>query len=157
MTIPRPNLVAAEDSIELTIAQGIPEAEPESPAPEPPQPEPEPPPAKPKPPEAAPPPTEVKAPGIDEAEAQLARARQTYASRLLQEIRRHRPSVTAIGSVVVSFSVGGNGEMGAVAIVRSSGKDELDSAALRMVRAARPEPPPDGHFAGSTTINFVDR
>ena len=110
-------------------------------------------------PEPPPPPTppEAKSPGIDTAAADRAPAQQTYASKLLAEIRRHRPSVTATGSVVVSFSVGPGGEMGTVSVVRSSAKDELDTAALRMLRAARPEPPPEGHFAGTTTIDFVDR
>jgi periplasmic protein TonB len=214
MTIPKPNLIPAEDSIELVIAQGAPEPEP---APEPPKPEPPPPPPDPPPPDQPPPPPpdtpppdqpppppepmedeplpppeppvrEVKeapaiplkpkpkpppkprppdpeapkppekAPGADEAAAaQRALAQQTYASKLLAEIRRHKPTVTATGSVGVSFSIGPDGSMGAVAIVRSSGKEELDAAALRMVRAAHPEPPPDGHFSGTTTINFVDR
>jgi protein TonB len=206
MTIPKPTLPAAEDSIELVIAQGAPEPEPpqpEPPKPEPPpppdlppppppdapppdlpppQPEPEdvppleppkvevkeapvipikpkpkPPPPKPRPPDPVPAPPEVKAPGQQEADADRTRAQQTYASKLLAEIRRHKPVVTATGSVVVSFSVLANGAMGPVSVVRSSGKDELDNAALQMVRAAHAEPPPDGHFGGTTTINFVDR
>ncbi len=213
MTIPKPNLPQAEDSIELVIAQGAPDPEPapEAPKPEPPPPPPEPPPPppdqppppppdapppdmpppepdpedvppleppkvevkaapaipikpkpkpippKPRPPDPEAPPPEAKAPGQQEANADRTRAQQTYASKLLAEIRRHKPVVTATGSVVVSFSVLASGEMGPVAIVHSSGKDELDAAALRMVRAAHAEPPPEGHFGGTTTINFVDR
>jgi TonB family protein len=57
--------------------------------------------------------------------------------------------------VVVGFEVGPEGDMTTVTVVRSSGQSELDGAALRMVRASRPGPPPDGRFSGSTTINFV--
>jgi protein TonB len=210
-TIPRPNLPSAEDSIEITIAQGAPEVEqpPEIPPPPPPEPEPEPPVVKPEPPPpppppelpppeppppvvteppkieapdapviapqskpkpppklprpkppelpAAPPPPEASAPGVAEAEEQLARSRATYAAKVLQEIRNHRISAIGVGSVVVAFSVDAAGDMTSVAIARSSGKDDLDSAALRMVRAARPGPPPDGHFSGRTTINFIEK
>ncbi len=121
------------------------------------KPKPKPPPPKARPPDPETPPPAAKAPGQPEADADRTRAQQTYASKLLAEIRRHKPVVTATGSVVVSFSVLANGAMGPVSVVRSSGKDELDNAALQMVRAAQAEPPPEGHFGGTTTINFVDR
>ncbi len=106
---------------------------------------------------ATPPPPEPQAPGVAQADDEVMRARATYPSKVLQEIGRHRLTATAVGKVIVSFTVDPTGEMVGVSIVRSSGKDELDLAALRMVRAARPGPPPDGHFDGRTTINFVDR
>jgi protein TonB len=150
---PPPPVVAEPPKREAPDAPAIapqpkPKPRPLPPRPKPPEPE--------QPPPAAPPP-ETNAPGVAEAEEQLARSRATYASKVLQEIRNHRISAIGVGSVVVAFSVDAAGDITSVAIVRSSGKDDLDSAALRMVRAARPGPPPDGHFSGSTTINFVEK
>jgi TonB family protein len=218
LTVPRANIAASVDSIELTIAQSPPEPPapeppppepppPESPPPEPPPPEPPPPeppppeppppeppapdppppeppplpppappkviaadapalpppkphrkpkPPVPRPPDAPPPPQNAPPPPDTEAlNRQLAQARLTYASKVLQSIREHRVAVTGTGSCVVSFVIDAAGDMVSVAIVTSSGRGSLDNAALRMVRAARPGPPPEGHFAGSTTINFV--
>ena len=56
LTVPRPSLPSAEDSIELTIAQGAPAPEPPPPPPEPPPPEPPPPPPVEAPPPPPPPP-----------------------------------------------------------------------------------------------------
>ncbi len=207
-TLPRADVSASVDSIEITIAQGAPEepppppeAKPEPPPPElppeppieipppvvepplPPPPEPLPPivadppkrvvrdapviaprpkvqPPRPKPPEpvtaAAPPAPEIVAPGAPEAAAQLAQARATYAGKVLQEVRRHQITAIGLGSVVVSFVVDADGNPALVTIARSSGKDALDSAALRMVRAIHPGSPPDGRFEGTTIINFVE-
>jgi protein TonB len=206
LTLPRTEMPAGVDSIEITIAQGAPEVQPapepppevkpDPPPPEPPpdppkEPPPEvPPPVVPPPPEPAPPvitapakrqvaealplpprpkpkppapkppvqtapPPEPEAPELAEAQAQLAQARATYGSKVLAEIRNHRISTSGLGSVVVGFEVGPEGDMTTVTVVRSSGQSELDSAALRMVRASRPGPPPDGRFSGTTTINFV--
>jgi len=234
LTVPRPDLSAPDDAIELTIAQGTPEVEqppeppappeppevkPEPPPPPPPPPEPPPPPPPelpppPPPPEPVPPPVELppppvvappkveapdaaviapppkpkpqpkpvqKAPppkpqdpppapppppasepiktGITEqpTEAQVAQARATYASKLLQEIRSHRLPAIGAGTTQVAFIVNAQGEMTQVHIVRSSGNTDLDAIALRMVQAAHPGPPPDGTFPGSTSINFLEK
>ncbi len=142
----------------------------------PPKPKPPPPPPKPKvqpkpkPPEpvqAPPPPPQPAVPppqppqanpaGTAEAQALLTQARQTYGTKIVQEIRNHLVSVTGSGTVRVSFVIDVAGVPQNVAIVRSSGNDELDEAALRMVRAARPGPPPEGHFEGATNVNFKPR
>ena len=136
-----------------------------APPPPKPQPKPQPKPVPPRPKPVAPPPEPAVAPpppppdpaGAAEAAAQLTQARATYASKLLQEIRAHRLSVVGVGSVGVAFAVDAGGVMVNVSIVRSSGNDTLDKAALAMVRAAQPGPPPEGRFGGSTTINFIDK
>ncbi len=153
----------------------VPEPPPPAPPPEPPPPPlPDPPkrevkdapvwtaPPKPKPTHPKPinpppqPVTETNTTGTPEAEAARTQARATYASKVLQEIRNHRTPAVGVGSVGVAFSIGPNGEMMNISVIRSSGNDALDSAALRMVRAATPGPPPDGMFSGSTTINFLE-
>ena len=205
-----------DETVEITIAQGMPEPEPPKPPepePEPPPPPPEPPPEPPKepppppvvepppppPPEVpppeplpeppappkrevisapvlppppppkpktpkprpveTPPPDAAKPPattGAPDAPVQQAQAKATYAAKVLQEIRAHRISTTGTGSVVVAFSIDAAGEITDVHVVRSSGRRELDSTAVRMVRAARPGPPPDGAFSATTTVNFVE-
>lgn len=125
------------------------------PKPAPPRPKPviPPPVAQPVAPPAPPPDTA----GATEAAAQLTQARATYASKLLQEIRAHRLSVVGVGAVGVAFAVDAGGAMVDVRVVQSSGNDTLDKAALAMVRAAQPGPPPEGRFGGSTTINFIEK
>ena len=241
VTIPKPNLPASVDSIEITIAQGAPVVEqppepppapepepvveppvvpvadpppvqPPPPVPPPPPPTPEPPPPEPPPPEpeptpppvvveppkvvvpdapvivappppkpapkpqpkpvpprpkpvtpppvaqpVAPPPPPPDVAGAATAAAQLTKARATYASKLLQEIRAHRRLVVGVGAVGVAFAVDAGGARVDVRVVRSSGNDTLDKAALAMVWAAQPGPPPEGRFGGSTTINFIEK
>jgi protein TonB len=119
------------------------------------RPKPKPPAPKPPPPPPAAPSAPVQAPGAEEAQARLTQAKATYPSKVLAEIRAHQQPATAIGTVVVSFAIDGAGTVYWAVVTRSSGQEALDSAALRMVRAARPGPPPEGRFSGSTTINFV--
>ncbi|HEY1411880.1 MAG TPA: TonB family protein [Rhodopila sp.] len=103
-----------------------------------------------------PPPSEAKQTGEQQAHDEAMHVRATYAGKVLAAIRSHQTPASSSGSVIVSFAITAAGDMTNVAIVRSSGHHELDSIALRMVRAARPGPPPDGSFSGSTTINFVE-
>ncbi len=210
LTLPRADVSATVDSIEITIAQGAPEEmppppeemppeplppepppepTPESPPPvllpPPPPPEPEPPvvadppkrvardapviaarpkvqpprpkPAEPTPAVAPPPPQEEAAPGATEAAAaQVAQARLTFVDKVRQEIRKHQIHAIGLGSVVVSFILDTEGNPRSIAVVRSSGKDVLDSAALSMVHAIRPGPPPDSRFEAKMLINFVE-
>lgn len=95
--------------------------------------------------------------GVADGQQQKAMSRATYAARVLAEIRNHRISAPGVGSVGIAFIVGAAGVMTTVSVIRSSSDEALDSAASRMVRAARPGPPPGGIFAGSTTINFIAR
>ena len=156
------------------IVQPPPEPPPAPPPPEPPPVEPpkrvvkeakalppRPKPAPPRPRDPDPPPIAAPRPSPDpqaaiQAARQLAQAKATYASRVLQEIRSHRIPAPGVGSVVVAFSIDAAGSVTSASVARSSGNGELDSAALRMVRSARPGPPPEGHFSGSTTVNFIE-
>ena len=95
--------------------------------------------------------------GVADGMQQSAMSRATFAAKVLAEIRSHRISAPGEGSVGIDFVVDAAGVMTSVSVIRSSGDEALDSAASRMVRAARPGPPPGGFFAGSTTINFVAR
>lgn len=119
-----------------------------------PKPKPLPPPPKPV---EQPPEQQQVAPGVREAqERQLAQARLTYKDKVAREISAHQVRQSEVGSVAVSFSIDAAGNMQNVGIARSSGKAALDSLAYRMVLAARPGPPPDGHFSAIWTINFKD-
>ena len=116
---------------------------------------------QPKPPEPPPPPNlpppDPNAPGEQAARDLKTAAIATYGQKVLTEIRSHRRPQRRTGSVVVSFSINAEGVVTEASVLRSCGKDELDEAALQMVRDSRPGAPPDGHFSGSTTINFLDK
>lgn len=63
-----------------------------------------------------------------------------------------------VGAVVISFTVGSSGQIGAVSVVQSSGAAVLDQAALDTARRASPLPPPPPGYADramSATIRFV--
>lgn len=122
--------------------------------PPPPKPRPKPKPPVPVPAEPTPQPDKPPPPDTEAVNRQLTQAKLTYGAKVLQSIREHKIPVSAAGSCVVSFVINAAGDVVSAVIVTSSGRDSLDSAALRMVRAARPGPPPDGRFEGSTTINF---
>ncbi|HYA75230.1 MAG TPA: TonB family protein [Roseiarcus sp.] len=172
---PSPVLKEAADAIDLPL--------PPPPAPPPPPPPPTakpvetppvPPPPKPKPkPKPRPPLANAqKAPndqpaseahrvGVREGQAQdVGLSRATYAAMLLAQIgaRKYYPEAArehgVTGAVVVSFSVGAGGGMGAVTVIQSSGSAELDNAARQIVRSVAAPPPPGGEFSASTTIRF---
>src|SRR6185312_5066475 len=65
-----------------------------------------------------------------------------YAANVRAAIGRHRPRVGGGGSATVAFSIGPGGGLQGVRIVRSSGKQAADQAAIATVRAAAPFPPP---------------
>ncbi len=69
-----------------------------------------------------------------------------YASKVHAAIARHRRKVAgASGSATVTFAIGPAGGIRAARISRSSGKTQLDQAALATVRSAAPLPaPPQG-------------
>lgn len=59
--------------------------------------------------------------------------------------RNRRGSARGPGSVNIRFSVNATGAVTGVSVARSSGKPELDQAAVRLVQGASPVPaPPDG-------------
>ena len=64
---------------------------------------------------------------------------------LRQLSRTSRPSAGRRGVAVVGFEIGAGGELRRVVILRSSGHDTVDRAALDHVSRAAPfPPPPDG-------------
>ncbi len=81
-------------------------------------------------------------------------SRASYSSLFMRELRRHQIHAAGSGTVGVAFSVGPSGHVSSASVVSSSGAGALDSAALRMVRACHPGPPPGGHFSGVTRVNF---
>ena len=70
----------------------------------------------------------------------------SYGARVRAAIGSHKPrSVGATGSATVSFAIGPFGGLQSLRISRSSGKAQLDQAALASVRNAAPfAPPPSG-------------
>lgn len=53
------------------------------------------------------------------------------------------------GTAVVRFTIARSGQVGSVALVRSSGSEALDEAALALVRRAAPFPPLQADFTGN--------
>ena len=154
------------------VVEPPPPPEPEPPLPEPPPPEPpkrvvasapalpppKPKPPKPRPPE--PPPSEAPPPkpvGATDARDLLTQAKATYAGKIAQAARAYSIEVFATGSVRVAFTIDANGDVTDVSVIESSGRSELDRAALRTMRNIRPGPPPDGPFSGTIRIRFNER
>ena len=65
-----------------------------------------------------------------------------YAASVRASIGRHRPAARGGGSATVAFSIGPAGGLQGLKVVRSSGKPQLDQAAIATVRSAAPFPPP---------------
>ena len=65
-----------------------------------------------------------------------------YAASVRAAIGRHRPAARGGGSTTVAFSIGPAGGITGLRVARSSGKAELDQAAIATVRSAAPFPPP---------------
>jgi periplasmic protein TonB len=65
-----------------------------------------------------------------------------YAASVRAAIGRHRPAARGAGSTTVAFSIGPAGGITGLRVARSSGKAELDQAAIATVRSAAPFPPP---------------
>lgn len=67
----------------------------------------------------------------------------SYAGQVMRRLSRvPRPRVSVQATATVSFSITANGALSWVRISRSSGSQELDSAALSLVRKAAPFPAP---------------
>jgi protein TonB len=65
-----------------------------------------------------------------------------YAASVRASIGRHRPAARGGGSATVAFRIGPAGGLQGLKVVRSSGKPQLDQAAIVTVRSAAPFPPP---------------
>jgi protein TonB len=65
-----------------------------------------------------------------------------YAASVRAAIGRHRPAARGGGRATVAFSIGPAGGLQGVRIARSSGKAQLDQAAIATVQRAAPFPPP---------------
>jgi protein TonB len=80
-----------------------------------------------------------------------------YAANVRAAIGRHRPRVGGGGSATVAFSIGPGGGLQGVKIVRSSGKQAADQAAIATVRAAAPFPPPPAGTNNTFSIQIYFR
>lgn len=134
-----PPRVEAPDALEV----------PEQPPPPPPPPKVEAPPPPPPPP---PPQRAVLKPQGVKSDRPAAASISSFKSKVRGAIASHAAGLPGTGSAVVAFVVGASGGMVSVSIVRSSGSAAFDAAALRIVRAAHPGPPPGGIYAGTVTI-----
>jgi protein TonB len=80
-----------------------------------------------------------------------------YSAKIYSAIARHRRRIGGLtGRATVAFSVGPGGGLQAARITRSSGKPQLDQAALSTVRSAAPfpAPPPGAKASYSIQIYF---
>jgi periplasmic protein TonB len=78
---------------------------------------------------------------------------RAYAAELWAIIARHKPAnIRRSGSAAVIFTVGADGNPGAIRIATSSGDDGLDEVAFAAIRAAAPFPPPP---AGATEAQLT--
>ncbi|WP_113910833.1 energy transducer TonB family protein [Roseovarius dicentrarchi] len=85
-------------------------------------------------------------------------AASNYPGLVMKRISRvPRPRAGSRGTAVVAFSISGGGGLAGVSIARSSGSAALDKAALRMIRAAAPFPPPPAGAQRSFTLNIEGR
>ena len=80
-----------------------------------------------------------------------------YAANVRAAIGRHRPRVGGGGSATVAFSIGPGGGLQGVRIVRSSGKQAADQAAIATVRAAAPFPAPPAGINNTFSIQIYFR
>lgn len=132
----------------------------EQPAPLPPEPEPEP--VKPR---LVPPQIPViknkpaMIPGLKAEE--VAAARASYGALVLAKIHAAKfyppeaRSSGATGIVGVQFSINGSGKVVSAHVMRSSGSDILDQAALAILRSLDLPAPPEGSFSANTNIKFT--
>jgi protein TonB len=95
--------------------------------------------------------------------AASAAAQSAYISAMSAAIRSrlfYPPAARARGAkgvVSVAFTIDGSGALSSFAITRSSGDQDLDSAARTLVQSAHFPPPPAGPVHVSTSFNYVPR
>jgi protein TonB len=83
---------------------------------------------------------------------------RSYAGKVHAAIARHRRgSKAGSGSATVTFSIGPAGGLRSASISRSSGRRELDQAALASVRNAAPFPPPPPGAKSTYSIQIYFR
>jgi protein TonB len=80
-----------------------------------------------------------------------------YAANVRAAIGRHRPRAGGGGSATVAFSIGPGGGLQGVKVVRSSGRQAADQAAIATVRAAAPFPPPPAGINNTFSIQIYFR
>jgi protein TonB len=81
-----------------------------------------------------------------------------YAGKVHAAIARHRLGMRGgSGSATVTFSIGPAGGLRSASISRSSGKPQLDQAALASVRNASPFPPPPPGAKSTYSIQIYFR
>ena len=78
-----------------------------------------------------------------------------YSAKIFGAIARHKRRLGSLsGSATVTFSIGPGGALRGARISRSSGKPQLDQAALATVRSAAPFPPPPPGAKASYAIQI---
>jgi protein TonB len=64
-----------------------------------------------------------------------------YPSQVMNKLRRASRQIGQSGEPWVRFTVQTNGQVGGISVIKSSGKPEVDNAALALVQRASPFPP----------------
>ncbi|PPB80841.1 outer membrane transport energization protein TonB [Albidovulum inexpectatum] len=81
-----------------------------------------------------------------------------YPGQVLRKLARMgKPRVRAQGAATIAFSIGVDGRLTSVSLTKSSGSNDLDRAAIRLVRAAEPFPRPPAGAQRSFTIEIRAR
>jgi protein TonB len=80
-----------------------------------------------------------------------------YAASVRAAIGRHRPAPRGSGTAVVAFAIGPAGGITGLRLARSSGKTQLDQAAIATVRSAAPFPPPPAGVNPAFSIQIFFR
>lgn len=90
----------------------------------------------------------------------VAAARASYGAIVMAQINATKfypqaaRSNSLAGIVGVQFSVNATGQVFSAHIMRSSGFDALDAAALEIVRSIKLPPPPESRYSANTNIKF---
>ncbi len=121
-------------------------------------------PPKPQPPQEQPPPPPVEPPPVQndvksgveqQANAERMQAQLTYIDKVKREVATKFYKVSLnTGWSKVHFTINAQGEVTGASVVESSGNDDLDALALRLLPRIRPGTPPDGQFETTLRINF---
>lgn len=94
----------------------------------------------------------------DRQESAGSAAASNYPGLVMKKLSRAgKPNVSARGATLIAFSIADNGALAALSVARGSGSSELDKAALRLVQAAAPFPPPPHGARRNLSIEIKGR